>query len=354
MTVEVTFGAGGDLANFAAINTYLQTVDPLTDDYTFIQVGDSVDNVDSNSSVLYNNKTVKIICPWNNSHQGDPTKGYVCEVTLAGGLDSIGLARMGDGGGVNHNNILELENLSIYKGNGVNNEVFELGTNRAPGGMAIKLSNLIFIGSGNGTAIDCIRHEDYWEVENVKFGNFGRAINWTLTYSDVYVWLMENVSIDNCTIGIDLSTTPNTFRNVVCTNCATAGFRGGYNGKTFINCADDDGSLQTTGGNIINCVSNIIPSDEYESTDHTSDKWLNLIKGTASLNGNASPIRGKAPLEVDFNASVLFQGYAPNLGQGGIASTLQDTDISGYGRPGVDDRYSIGAHEQQYSNFPES
>jgi len=125
----------------------------------------------------------------------------------------------------------------------------------------------------------------------------------------------------------------------------------------FYNCAGDDSSIADAVAagfpQAYNCLSNIVPADEFQSLDDTNPSFLNLIQGVGSLDANASPLRGKAPMKVGFNAEALLDGYAPNLGKNGAAPQIpgNDEDISGNKRPGYDGAYSIGAYEQQYTNF---
>jgi len=95
----------------------------------------------------------------------------------------------------------------------------------------------------------------------------------------------------------------------------------------------------------------LVPADEFESVSYADDDWLFLPQGTISADSTAKPLSGNAPLTVKFAGSVdIIPPDATYLTQNGDA-TESTTDIAGLARPGIDDKYSIGAHEVGFQ-FP--
>jgi hypothetical protein len=83
-----TVGVAGDFINWRAAWDYLRTVDPLADDYEFMQISDVTENAwisPVGAELDLQEHTVRFYCPWATSHQGDPTQGHVTYLTGANG-----------------------------------------------------------------------------------------------------------------------------------------------------------------------------------------------------------------------------------------------------------------------------
>lgn len=355
-----TFGTGGTHLTIQAAYQYLQSIMPLTNDYGFAQVGNCTEiGWPGWPNLNLNGHYVKFFCPFESGHQGDPTKGY--KITVNG----PSLAFRGEGP---ISSQFIFDGLYFDKIDNINQNLLELGSWWAASTTNVQtyiLRNIIFKSTNptaaGGRAIKPTSTQyNAFKFFNLKFKLFNQAICSQIGGGIAADHIIENVTIDECGEGISWSGIGQAWdiRNSVCVNCLTNGWGalGGGGNNNLYNCADDDNSMAASGANLINCKPNIIPADEFQSTDITNSDWLKLKEGNASLDGGASPTKGKYPLKVGFNANVLFQDYAPNLGKNGAAPSISDndTDIAGKPRPGYDDAYSIGAHEQQYSNFPET
>jgi hypothetical protein len=96
------------------------------------------------------------------------------------------------------------------------------------------------------------------------------------------------------------------------------------------------------------CLNNLVPADELESTDDTNDHFLRPKPSYVSISGSPDKVKGKEPLFVKFTSGINFTLGSPNIGEKGIKPDYAgDTDISGNARPGIDYLYSIGAHEME-------
>ena len=91
MTIERTVGTGvgADYENWWNVQEWIETAGALTDNYDFIQVADVVMlNAQVWSGDIYPaGYTIRFICPWADSHQGDPTKGFL--TTFNAGAEPI-------------------------------------------------------------------------------------------------------------------------------------------------------------------------------------------------------------------------------------------------------------------------
>lgn len=123
----------------------------------------------------------------------------------------------------------------------------------------------------------------------------------------------------------------------------------------YENCAasDDihDGAAPPVPIVRVDCIDNIVLADEFISVDDTNPKFLYLRNspGTRECVAAANPLRGNAPLSVNFSSNLVIE--RPGAGQlaaAGRATSYATTDIEGLPRPGEDGQYSIGAHEFQY------
>ena len=175
-------------------------------------------------------------------------------------------------------------------------------------------------------------------ISNCKFGNYGTAFGSDNIGANQIVTI-ENCSAYDCYYGLRHSnaiaaTVQYNVRNVVMSGSVGADYSSELAtlaNINFYNCADSDNTLAIAGGNLISCRPNIVPADEFQSTDIADDNWLKLKKGY-------------------YVSPSSYTGGAPDLGRTGTEPTLDgtDRDIEGEPRPGIDGYYSIGAHELEY------
>ena len=381
-----TVGVGGDFADWSAAWIWLCTIDPLGDDYEFEQISDCTINntwpatagVPANQ-IIFNGYSIRFYCPWENSHQGNPTKGFRTYVNGGNGqLDIVGNTSV-----INQDRFY-IENLYIEQTTNDNITLLRLymETGGLGNGLNFYVNNMLIKGFSTvgATGVSCPAHDSIYKVSNCKIWNMRVGFIGTSDGTGgalppdnrVEPNTLENITIyntSNGTGGIHLrgiSSQQRIFevRNVVsCLN--SAGFSWPHAAGAIFssvtnwiyNCADDDNSIAIVVAagfnNASDTVPNIVAANEFASLVDTETDFLDLIWGLASLNAAGVPVEGKAPLDVRFNADILFSGGAESLGRAGIAPTIQDTDISGRPIPGYDDAYSIGAQEQAYTNFPE-
>jgi hypothetical protein len=116
------------------------------------------------------------------------------------------------------------------------------------------------------------------------------------------------------------------------------------------NCASGDTSLstETWGTGTGNNHDSITPSQEFASQTDTDPNFLFLKDGTISPDFSADKLSGRASLKVQFTPSLAMQDGTVILGQHGTTPQYASQDISGFDRPGDDNLFSIGCHEEQF------
>lgn len=338
-------GVGGDHADWGAAYIWLQASDPLDADYEFRQISDCTVAAWGGGGILdMNYHTVRFYCPWADSHQGDPTKGYM---TYINGI-AMGV-RDNTGGADRYEDVFKFEGLNIER---IDASITPIGiwiqSQNVGSGTTGVIKDCIWRGNGNDRTIYITDSATQLNISNCKIANVNNAFRVVNKYNAART-IIENCSVDDCNEAgayFDLITLVATFRNVTITNSPPNDCWQGSLSYLY-NCADDDGSMVASGATLIDPQSNIVPADAFVSVDRTNPLWLKLPAGSASAKGSASPVRGKAPLEVQFNSTLNFNSDSI-LGQTGMRPTLQQTDISGNERPGDDNLYSIGAEEIQY------
>ena len=371
--IKKTFGAFGDYADPSAIWIWLCSLGALNNDYEFRQVGDcTINNTWPDVSIAgnrvnLNNHIVDIYC--NRDYVINLTGGASgvmrirtdngsypgCKFNLSGlniiQLSSISLNLLQIGewvSGLANTTIYTLQDITLYGFSNWLSTGFHMPHNSCVydvfNCVIYKILRAIYITESGGGGVDIPDPTRYNQLENITIYDSGRPPQYAVqTRGDT-----PNIRKVN-------------YKNIVaCSGSAVKAWPLSINNvSNFIyNCRDDDGSLDAAIANgFLNAVdcspSIIVPADEFQSLDDTNPSFLNLIQGVGSLDANASPLRGKAPMKVGFNAEALLDGYAPNLGKNGAAPQIpgNDEDISGNKRPGYDGAYSIGAYEQQYTNF---
>lgn len=279
MTVYRTFGAGGQHVDVDNLWAYLAALAPLGDDYEFKQVGNCTDSAWSvGAGVDFNERSVRIYCPWADCHQGDPTKGFRITVnnntTLAFRPTATVIA-----------NRLILDGLYFDRTDGNNTNIVDLATWNAGGTARYTLNNLIFrgIAANLGRGIRCFQDSNQrFDFSNIKMALLAQGINTQISAGVGGGHTMENISIDDCGEGIGWAAANRVWniRNCVCTNCVTQGWGTAGAGSFLYNCADDDGSLGASGAALTDCIQNIVSANEFQSTNIASSNWLKLNDGT--------------------------------------------------------------------------
>lgn len=126
------------------------------------------------------------------------------------------------------------------------------------------------------------------------------------------------------------------------TNVAMSSYPTGYN-----NYSEDSYGNWAAGssGN----QSGLVAADAWESLDVGESDFLFLKNGTIdrSIDSGANPVKGRAPLDVSFNANFKYTEHpnASALVNAGVAPEQADTDIAGLERPNESGGYSVGCHE---------
>ncbi len=359
---------GADYEDWRLAHNWVVGLGVLGENYNLRQVGDIVMSAGAWTSDLSpNGFTVRFYCPWADSHQGDPTKGFT--TTLLAPAGSF-IPQFLVGGGVGRNGTVDIDGLRCI----TNDCMFQFSC-RESKSQKIILRNFLIDGGGannaqgvtcayDGAAVECYNGK-IWECGTTGIGpnNGGTAVFPSPTK---ILKFFENITVYNCGRGAGAPATKYgigmhhgiqryaSLKNVV--SFRDAGVTGkdwtmkSYDGSApdyqlVENCADSDGTL--AGGTDIQ--NNIVPADEFQSLDDTESNFLELKRGEAEMVITANPRRGQAPLPVNFTANVEYRPGATVLGQSGIEPVyVGAVDISGEAIPGEDGLYSIGAHEQQY------
>lgn len=355
-----TVGAAGDYASWKEAWDSLAAAGPLSDDYEFRQISDcTINNNWPVTQVNINGKSIRFYVEWADSHQGDPTKGYVTYVNGNAGFLRLQTTAASLPG------IITVENLYIRQTTTSNIELLRVGVGGNLDTLVVYQKNLLIRGNsvnvGRGVSWIGNRIEVY--ISNCKIWNI-RDPFWGSFISTVPGDDMTGKHIaENITIGQHASTSafwlPNTLgmewilRNSVATGGAPP-FRDyygqpGYKHQVY-NCAGSDGTL-TTSNYLIkqNIIDNIVDTDQFDSVLDTDSTFWFLPLGSFGVGFYRRPSGNLlVNQECKFTPEVTITPGSSELGENGTTSTLQNTDIAGESRPGADGFYAIGAHEQQY------
>lgn len=312
MTVYRTVGLGGDYALWSDVWNYLCGIDPLGDGYEFEQISDITENawpdttINANKIHL-NGHSLRFYCPWNYSHQGDPTRRYVTYLSGANGqfrahfyLDD------------QHTSIVRYENL--YFRQTTNNDIvlFLPAVYDLVGDLTLQLltcycNNILVRGFSNNisTALMASCAETIYRISNCKLWHteYGlRTATTSTTPTLPYDGRVNRNEFENITVfdteppanygaihtrGINVNQRINNFRN--CCSVQAAANRSwtptvASNTNYIYNSADDDGRIAaiawTGANNAINCQGNIVLANEFQSLDDTNSNFLKLNDGT--------------------------------------------------------------------------
>lgn len=328
---ELLIGPGGDYATFREAYAALVAGPDFTETVTCRQIGNIVGDGWLNApEVPLNGYDLIFTVGDDDWHKGDPTAGYSIEITNNNYALNLRQKPFQPGGG------LIVERLRVKKTSSdflstksviglTSGAIFSTGTPKrvardciveaGSGGTYAQIG----ISAGN-TAID------YVEISNCKVfkaGNTGISLNVSGGTTGTFNGRrkVENCIVDQCGVGYYLEASTSTIlgaydyfvKNLSAIRCSTGFTAIQAPTCTIENCAEDDGSLPAWA---TDSQESITPLDEYASLVNTESNYLKL------------------------------KPYNPNLvlGGGGIASTLETTDIAGltYGAGGL---YPIGPHQ---------
>jgi len=314
-----TVGIGGDYTRWSDAWYYLMGIPLLLDDYEFRQISNILENhwpTVGAGNLDMNGHSVKFYCAWEDSHQGDPTKGFV--TTLDG---TRGRISMRTAAPYVQADTCIVENLWLQKTGFLTGGIGILGAGAWGAGspITINFNNLLITGEGNGDGIDLPGKEAYVEIYNCKIWNVDTGIACNAGGSGTAYpgrRVMENVTSGlNSDFGLVFSDTKSSewvVRNCVAYNNTTSDWKhvGGPGYIKFFNCADSDGTAEGVG-----VIHNIVPGDEFQYhllADEGEANFLKLVDGTVTRDG--------------------YTGYG-QLGRSGAKVTLSTTDIAGKARP---------------------
>ena len=355
---EFTFGSGGFFADPQACTQYLAGI-VIAEDHTFTQVGDCTMPVYAASEFNSNGYAIKFTS--NKYHYGDPNRGW--KVYLADGA-SFGI-RFGSGAATNNGSIT-VEKLNFERVASSNQGTLLSITNNTaffPIYPTLRVDKCLFKGISDFgvyiTDIDWGGYTDNCDVRitGCKAWNCSRwafynktAVPPAFRHKKVF----ENCVAYNCEVGFvgggsiwdDRGTT---FRNCVAVDCTTD-FSANYLHPPYDpttprhliqNCACSDNSL-VYGSRVIN---GITAADEFQSLLDTVPHFLKLKNGALVAGASALPVKGRAPLKVQFTNSSDYVFQSRNLGDGGTIPVHTTEDIELKPIPTDEQFYSIGCHQ---------
>jgi len=348
-----TIGAGGDHTDWYAFWAWVIANDnPGTNDYLCIQISD----VALSGSMLATGgwdpagHSVEFRCPYADSHQGDPTKGF--KTTCPGGVGGVILQQVGITVGCTY----IVDGLWI---DGSASPGFSSLVVQASYGTSYVRNCLVKAAASFDTSAVVVANFDGSTayVSNLKIWNAGgEGFGWHAgaTGGPIGEKVVENVTIWDCGKLISPSyapfsavTTGYTVRNCVVADSGGTDFKL-HPGVMHYNCACQDGTL--VGATVANPINTFVTADEFQSLDDTNEKFLFLIEGTKAAFADYNPSHGPKPLDVQFGASVEYSPAESVLAQSGTEPTYAgDEDIAGTPRPNEDGTYAIGCHEQIYN-----
>ena len=356
---EFTFGSGGFFADPQACCQYLEGI-VIAENYTFTQVGHSTMPVYVFAEFEPNGYTIKFTN--NDYHYGELSRGnrifmgnqrgvYVC-IKNTGHIivEKLNMTKTAwDTGGGQPMLSVTTAGFSIDTTNSsvLVEKCIARGCLGLPGG-------------GNGAPLINVATFNWGSnviIKGCKAWNAGG----TYQCFNIRVYESSFGTIENCTAffepggpfsagyyGLSINTFNTSlgcFRNCVgsgssvfdLVNTGDAGTVQAYN------CADGDGSLVGFLGN--RNISNITPADEFQSLDDSSPDFLKLKNGALVAGASALPVKGRAPLKVQFTNSSDYVFQSRNLGDGGTVPLYTTEDIGLNPIPTDEQFYSIGAHQ---------
>ena len=364
---EFTFGSGGFFADPQACCQYLEGI-VIAENYTFTQVGHSTMPVYVFAEFEPNGYTIKFTN--NDYHYGELSRGNKIY--------------MGNQRGI----LIRLKNTGRIIVEKLNMEKTEWDTgggksmlNILNGGFAVDTAGTNILvekcigrgaqglpGGGNGAPIITTGE---WYYNSIIIFRTCKAWNANGTYGcfNMSSSFGGLALIENCTAYFDpggpfsagyygfqiyaKDGSKGYFRNCVGHGANVQGaFYGDFSNNDWrdptndvvaINCADGDGTLAAIGGS--RNISNITPADEFQSLDDSTPYFLKLKNGALVAGASALPVKGRAPLKVQFTNSSDYVFQSRNLGDGGTVPLYTTEDIGLNPIPTDEQFYSIGCHQ---------
>lgn len=347
--IQRTFGnvGGSDYLTVSDWWTALVGLSPLADDYEFMQVAETNEPTWPGGNIDLNGHSIRMYCPWVDSHQGDPTQGYKVNLSLSGSRLSFLFLN------ASLSDYFTIENIHIEQQITAYQYLLTIGVNLVTTyGLNIDAKNLIIKGAGPLSGVGLNFNSNYSKINayNIKIssvdvGFLARLGGWAgVDHTDwhkaelVTVYKVGSRGIQTPSgdaLGYEWE-----FRD--CIACENANYINDYDWRAnplpgpantriyLYNCADKDGSIAAFYPNAFNCVGGIDPTTEFESLDYANSNWLKPKKGSYS------------------------GGYIPGstIGISGLLPTLTSTDIAGLSLPDPAGFYPIGAHVQEYEMPP--
>jgi len=349
----------GDYADWAAVITYLATVDPLADDYYFTQTEDcAVNNNWPNQAVAgnrvdFNGHTVHFLTA--NSPNGDPTTGLITYLTGANGMVDI----LVENATVNDHFLMD----GLYfRQTAVNNvQLVRVSTWDGAAGITMDIRDVLVRGFVVGVAIGLSlgSRASYLNCSNCNVWRVHEAFYFFDNFGGILVYPGRKV-VEECTASQHsqrgfrfgaFGSEEMIVRNIVAMDGAGGGggnfdIEGnvmGINCNLF-NCADSDGTALGT-----DIVHNIVKANEFESLLDTNADFMNLKKGSVAADFSREPAGNVSVNQsIKFTPTVVLTPGAATLADTGMAPTIQSVDIKGLPIPDKNGDYPIGAHVTEY------
>jgi len=276
--INKEIGSGGDYATIDAAKEWLRTQGSLAEEYYFTLVSDVTETEEAWQAIQFDGQTVTFDFNGFTAYLDGVRLGFVALYTGNGKFN--------------------LFDATIVQLSAVSGPSLGISGNTSPGlsEHEINVKNLKVHGVSNvaynkGIAIGGVLNDKVTAVNILVDGfDVGATFSATIAYApDIPVqkgktWVIENVSILNCTTGIVAPDYYHNFifRNVCCVLCDDDFLCTGYavdpnrGSLTFINCGDSDNTLATNWSNttptLTNCITGIIAAD-FESVIYGNDRF---------------------------------------------------------------------------------
>jgi len=284
-----TVGSGGQ--DYATWKLALGDISNMDGDLTITQETAVAEATGANVfSFDLNNNTFKMTS--DTSHNGDPTAGHLITHNWSGAQNWINFENSATGGGV-----IEIEKLTMIHGSvaqSASSRTFQIFSIAS---CTIRIHDVLANGnSGNSANFIVVADVDPTvELWNIEVWDYGTRAFWLGLIAINSSSITENCTAKNCVIGLDAEGEDSIIRNVACIENSTADFTD-VASATIDYCASDDASAP--GGN---SVTDITPSDEFESLTDTDTNYLKVSEGnlstagqTTTISANTVGIRGNA------------------------------------------------------------
>lgn len=340
-------GGGGDFTDWYAFWVWLLANDnPGANDYVCTQISsfNMTGSMVGAGSWASNGHSVEFVCPFANSHQGNPLGGY--KTTCPFGTGGIAMKETLPAAGAFTVDGLWIDCSAVA--------ATALLVQATRGGLNVVRNCLVKGNAGADRSAVIVGNVDTSLVQayNLKIWNAGaEGFGWHTSTGGGVVGekIVENVTIWDCGKNMNvayasfsLATPGYTARNIV---VAASGKN--YNmtvGSDYINCADHDGTL--TGAEAVDPQHDVVDTDEFQSIAEGNAKFLFLKDSSFDAEFVGVPLVGPAPLSVAFTDLSGYTYPSAKLSDNGIVPVNAGaTDIAGEPRPSDESVYAIGCHE---------